>query len=428
MAPALHVRPPLRRLPAFAGGGVGGNDLALRSDRDAHASSGAEDTGVPMTPVRRVLLICEATGGGVGRHVLDLAEGGRALGIEVMVAYSPTRMEPGFARRLESLQGKGVEATSIPMPRGIDTPWRDVSAIRGLCGLVRRWAPDLLHGHSSKGGAYARIVGAVMGLPVAYTPNAFVFAAGVHSLTDRLYVLLERLMARVTDLLICVSESEREVALRNRIHARALQVICNGIDTPVARVTAERPRAGNGELAIISVGRLAPQKDPLLWARIAVALQHQVRPRPRMTWAGDGPLASEVANILGDGGREAGVLLGHRDDVPDLLSGADVFLMTSVYEGLPYALLEAMAAGVACIVRDSPGVTEVVEHDVSGLVIHGSKIDDYCEAIERVVADPALLQRLGRGAAMRVRGVYSRDAMVRRTVAAYGELLTATAG
>jgi glycosyltransferase involved in cell wall biosynthesis len=388
---------------------------ALAEPVDRH--EGVKPQHAPM----RILLVVEATEGGLGRHVLDLAEGLVEAKHAVLVAASPTRMEAGFRTRLSSLEARGVESRSIPMPRSVKNPLADLRALTAVTKVAREWRPDLIHGHSSKGGAYARQAGVLLGVPSAYTPNAFVFASGAQTLGARAFVFLERMLGRVTDLLLCVSESERAIALQHRIGADHVAMVPNGVELPTAAHQAGG--ASRRPLSVLSVGRLADQKDPLLWAEIVLEAARRAPGELQFRWAGEGPLRGEVEARLASGSAGTGVLLGHRTDVPDLLRATDVVLMTSRFEGLPYALLDAMALGAPCVARRCPGVTELLDRDDAGVLVTGTDPRAFVDALVGLARDPARRDRVGAAAREAVRARYSLDAMIRGTVDAYAAVL-----
>lgn len=154
----------------------------------------------------RVLLVTEPSGGGSGRHVIDLARELGELSHKVAVVYSPTRAEPTFVRELERLSLFAVEA--LPMRRAVG-PW-DISAARTLQEIIDRLGPfDVIHGHSSKAGALVRLV-APRGAARVYTPHAFrTMDPSTGTLARRVYGAAESILGRfVSDAIIAVSPEE----------------------------------------------------------------------------------------------------------------------------------------------------------------------------------------------------------------------------
>jgi glycosyltransferase involved in cell wall biosynthesis len=147
-------------------------------------------------------------------------------------------------------------------------------------------------------------------------------------------------------------------------------------------------------------------------------------PEATFVLAGDGPLRPRLEELARSLGLAERVLfLGHRDDVPALLASCDLFVLPSLYEGLPLSLLEAMASGRPAIATDVPGSNEVVHHAESGLLVPRADPLALADAIRRLLADPAAAERLARAGRARVDRDFSVERMVRGVEAVYDQLL-----
>ncbi len=310
----------------------------------------------------RVLLVLEASFAGAGRHVLDLAAGLLALGQEVHLVYSPRRMELEFGRELLALKAQGLVTVQVPMapepgPADLVSVWR-------VRRYLKRAGPfDVIHGHSSKGGAVARL--AAIGLEVRrlYTPHAFKTMDPTLSAAKRsLYGTAERLLARfATERLLLVSTDEARHARTQRMPTEKLKVIPNGTRVPddVPDRVLARARFGLREETVVLawVGRLAPQKAPERFVALVAALRAEM-PDLRALMLGYGELESRiVAQIracdLGS------ILQLHTDRRGwDAMAAADLFVLTSRYEAMPYVVLEAQALGVPVVATDVSGVRD----------------------------------------------------------------------
>ena len=223
------------------------------------------------TAPMKVVLVCEAAGGGVGKHVLDVAERLPSLGFDVLVAHSPRRAEPQFADRLSRHVSFGyrladVDVGRAPHPHDIIGTLQLRRAIRAFGGA------DVLHGHSAKGGALARLAQWRHARRVFYTPHAFYAQApSLPAAARLLYGLAERGLALATDRVIATSREELELARTLGIPAHKLTVLENGIDIrsddEIARARASaRVTLGieAAEVVVGFLGRLVPQKAPEL--------------------------------------------------------------------------------------------------------------------------------------------------------------------
>jgi glycosyltransferase involved in cell wall biosynthesis len=224
---------------------------------------------------------------------------------------------------------------------------------------------------------------------------------------------------------ICVSGTERDDLgwLPDKLAAK-LTVIHNGLALPPAPTRAHRAAAraalglSEATMAVLYLGQLEPRKDPLTALR-AAQRAHADDPRILLLVAGSGPSRGELEALAGDETR----VLGQRSDVTQLLTAADVFVMPSEREGLSYAVLEAMAHGVATVVSDGPGNPEAVGS--AGLVFGFGDAGRLAELLRGLAADPDRRAALGELGRERVATSFSAHEMMRRTARVYEAALTA---
>jgi glycosyltransferase involved in cell wall biosynthesis len=235
----------------------------------------------------------------------------------------------------------------------------------------------------------------------------------------------ERLVSSV-DCLVCVSEEARFSFVRAGVPPRKLRVIRNGILVPPSGPgrTETRVRLGlePGAPIVLTVGRFTEQKGhrDLLAAVPAVLIR---APRARFLWAGRGPLEEELRQRVRALGLEPHVLLlGQRDDAPDLMAAADLFVLPSLFEGLPLVVLEAMAAGLPVVGTRVCGNAEVIVDGVTGRLVPPGQPTALAEAVLQVIRQPDLAGRWGRAGRRRVEREFSARRMATETSALYDEL------
>lgn len=227
---------------------------------------------------------------------------------------------------------------------------------------------------------------------------------------------------------ICTSQAERDelLALAGEAAGERLHVVRNGIALPPPACAEVRAAAraelgvGAGTLCVLFLGELEARKRPL----DAVAAVQRARGGGAdvvLLVAGDGPQAPGVRARAGAGVRA----LGRRDDVPRLLAGADVLVMPSEREGLSFAVLEAMGAGLALVVSDGPGNPEAVGD--AGVVVPVGDVDALAGVLERLAARPLEVRRLGAAARQRIATTLTADALRAGVQAAYERAAAATA-
>ena len=370
----------------------------------------------------RVLQVCQPTVEGVAVHVEMLASELPARGVETAVACPPGPLA-------DHLLERGVPWIAVPMGRHVD-PAGDLRAVRRIVRTLRRAERagqgfDLVHAHSAKAGAVARLAALLARVPTVYTPHAWSFLAAGSRIERLLYRMVETVLSLVTRRIVCVSEGERE--LGRQVGARAkCTVIPNGIDPPAEALQNGNPRR-DGSVVVGTVGRLAPQKgiDLLLEAAFLVTSR---RPEVRFRIAGDGPSAAELharAEELGidDRARFDGLV----DGPWGVLRELDVFVLPSRWEGMPFTLLEAMSGGLPVVSFDVGGVRDLIIDERHGVVVAPGDVTGFAEAIVRYVDDPDQRRRTGRAARERVLQHFTFDRMVERNRELYLTAVTTRA-
>jgi len=205
------------------------------------------------------------------------------------------------------------------------------------------------------------------------------------------WALLRRITYPLADALVVQTAAVRNWGNRVALDRSRVHVIPNPVRS--MRVYA-RKRTGDACRTVVGVGRLIPAKgfDVLLraYAKIAPAF-----PEMKLVIAGEGPERERLealAHALGVAGQLT--LAGWLEEPGELLAAADIFVLSSRYEGFPNALLEAMACGVPVIATACTGASEIVTHEVDGLLVSLDAPDELARALQRLAADPALRERL----------------------------------
>jgi glycosyltransferase involved in cell wall biosynthesis len=286
-------------------------------------------------------------------------------------------------------------------------PLADARCLLRLTHLLRTEAFDVVHTHSSKAGLVGRLAARLAGAraTVVHHVHGWSFNPLQGEAGRRATVWLERLAARPGFLLLACSQATSAEGRRHRIgRDEDRRVVHYGIER--STLLRRRPRAAirrrmglaPRDLLVLQLGNLKPQKDPQTFARAAV-LAGRALPRARFWIAGDGPLRQETEALAASGGLgERFRVLGWRRDVPALLAAADVMVLTSRFEGLPLAVLRAMAAGLPVVATAVNGTPEAVRHGETGFLVAPEDPEGTAAAIVRLGRDPSLRRRLGRAA------------------------------
>jgi glycosyltransferase involved in cell wall biosynthesis len=377
-------------------------------------------------PGTRVVLVCEAAGGGVGKHVLDVAERLPAFGFNVLVAHCTRRAEPEFAERLSAHATHGYAVARVDVDRRPGP--RDVVGVMQLRRAVRRFGgADVLHGHSAKGGALARLARWRCARRVFYTPHAFYAQAPSLSATSRrVYGFAEQALSFATDRVIATSRDELGLARTLGIPARKLTVVENGIAVRTdADLLDARSRArtalgiGPEDRVVGFVGRLVPQKAPVL----AVEVFDRIRaahPETRFVLIGDGPDAPAVEQALRTARLDRRVRWIRRGVGSELLPGVDVLLVTSHYEGFSYVMLEALDSGCAIVTTPVGGARDCVVEGRNGTVVVSPTADTLAAAVSPFLGSDQR-RRLARAVSRERAREFDIERMVERLVMLYRE-------
>ncbi|HEX3031852.1 MAG TPA: glycosyltransferase family 4 protein [Bacillota bacterium] len=357
--------------------------------------------------------------GGATTYLLMLLEALKEQGWEVDYAGTP-------GKTLQVVRDSGYRVFPIPALQREIRPLKDWLALRQLRQVLRQEHYQVVHTHTSKGGFLGRLAARQEGIPaILHTVHGFAFHELSSTFQRKLYVRLEKTAARWCDRLITVNEEDRQQALKYHISdPDSVTTVYNGIDTRPFDGVAPSP----GEKPCLLVGmvaRLAPSKAPLDFVR-AAALVLNHRQDVKFLLIGDGPLQSELefeVSLLGL--RDRILFTGFREDVPNLLADLDVFVLTTLWEGLPISLLEAMAMAKPVVSTRVRGPREVVEHGVSGYLVPPGDTLAMSEAILELLENPALCFRMGQAGRRLIDSRFHRSAMLNHTLQVYREVLKA---
>ncbi len=323
--------------------------------------------------------------------------------------------------------GRLLHARSLVRPV---SPLKDLSAFFELRGLLKELKPDVVHTHSSKAGILGRLAAAAAGVPaVVHTFHGFGFHPRQNFLKRGLYVFLEKCCASLSDALVFVSRSNMETARAAGIGVPArYRLIRSGVKLGRYPAKADRQAKrrelglSGGDTVVISIGNAKPQKNPwdFLEAAARLAPKH---PAARFVFVGGGEALEALRAAAKNRGLEKTCLFtGWRDDTAELLAAADIFALTSLWEGLPRALVEAMKTGLPSVCYATDGVTDILRDGENGFVVPQGGLDAFCSALDSLLGDSALRARLAAAAAGADLAEFDIDFMVRQQEELYEQL------
>lgn len=353
-------------------------------------------------PPMNILQVVEACGAGVGRHVSGLCGDLASRGHRVTVAYAPHRLDDSFRKFLTEQRG-GIRFVPLDVGRKV-SPASDLRGLLRLLRLARREGDfDVIHGHSSKGGALGRVAGKLSGVPTAYTPNSVIMASpNLSRKALAFYTLVERALGHLaTSRFIAVAEDERALAAKLKlIPGNRISVIGNAVaeqyfegfsGIPPDESIYDRP------LTFGSAIRFSEQKAPGNMVEAFIRMSRRLPETPaRLVIAGDGELFEEVEKRARESGFADRISLpGWMPDAMELLRETDVFVISSLYEGLSFSTIEAMAARKPVVSTDVFGTRETVRRIPGNVLVPVGDVEALARGMERMatLSKPGSLRR-----------------------------------
>ncbi len=357
----------------------------------------------------RVVLVVGTISGGTGSHAVMLAAGGLAVSVA-----GPASARPQFT---------GTAAAFWPVDIG-DRPRlvADLTAVAALRRQLRLAAPDVVHAHGLRAGAFAALALALTGRPRPALLVTVHNAAPSGRAAGAVYWILELIVARRATAVLCAS-ADLVAQMRRRGARDTGQAVVAA--QPAARpaeaaVRAARAAIGTGPgPVLLTVARLAAQKGLDVLLDAAVTWQHR-DPVPVLAIAGAGPLAGELSARAARQ-QLAVVLLGHRDDVPALLAAADVVVVPSRWEARALIVQEALRAGKPIVATRVGGIPDLTEPG-GALLVPPDDPGALAAAVRSVLDDQELARRLSASARARADALPTESDALTAAVAAYQRL------
>lgn len=351
--------------------------------------------------------------GGAQKHVTDLASHFSIEGNDVLII---TGSKGSFC---DVLINAGVEVKVIESINREILPIKDIKSIFYIRALLKNWRADVVSCHSSKAGVLGRISAFLAGVPVIYTAHGWSFADGTPERSKKIYIFIERLIAYITDFIINVSQADRCLALASGVgDAERSCTIYNGISLPLAPYRREPdPDERTKKVRVIMVARFGPQKDHETFIRALRICESLAQLEVLLIGGGDDRQVRSLITTLSLEKHVA--ILGERDNVSDMLSQSDIFVLSSNWEGLPYSIIEAQAHGLPVIATNVGGVSEIIDHETTGYLINRRDYQAMANYIDLLAQSKERRRRIGSQAHL-----YAKDTFgIERMYKAYAEVI-----
>jgi glycosyltransferase involved in cell wall biosynthesis len=375
----------------------------------------------------RVLLLRSSAGfHGPERQMLQLAKHMRREGfqLEILALYRRNEAMPLIHPLIERARNHGLNAEQLEGKAKLSP--KDVLYI---AQRLKSGQFSLIHTHGYK----ANILG---GMAAKLAGVKSVATVHLHTETTyrlRLYKIIDLLALRFFPKVIAVSENLRQYLIANGLPPKKVVTIHNAVDLEIFasgvsfcndKALKNRLGIGSDQYIVSIIGRLTSQKGHRYFLESAKRIL-EVLPETRFLIVGDGPLREELEGLsLSLGVAQAVCFLGYQQDIATLMGISDVIVMSSLKEGLPYVLLEALALARPVVGTQVGGIPEVIKHGETGLLVPPKDSKGLAEAIIRVLRNPEEAARLGERGRKLVSREFNVETMVRKTAAVYAEVLS----
>lgn len=345
--------------------------------------------------------------------------------------FESTVICPPDGPLVEDLKKLGVPAITIEIERYGFSLLKDIHAFLEILQVVKRGDFHIIHSHGSKSGLYNRIATKIAGVPLSiHTVHLFSFHESQNPVLNKFFVICERVMAKMTDHIITVSKHLQMQAVSLKIaELTKITAIPNGV--PLARFGNAAPTkilerhvdVEESAPVIGTVGRLVEQKGHKDLLEAFQNVQKRI-PRTKLVLVGDGPLrqrlerlakALEIRNCV--------QFLGTQRNVEDILKTFSIFVLPSYWEGLPLALMEAMASGIPVVATDIAAHREIVTHEENGVLTPVGEPKRLADSIIYVLSNPEKAHLMGANARQTIFEKHDETLMVRAIQETYMKLL-----
>ena len=367
-----------------------------------------------------VLIITRLDRGGSAELTQQLAAGLVQRGYRVSLISGNTT-EPAWDPRQYAIRN-GFDLFFIKdLIRSVH-PVCDLKVLGQLYRLLIHLRPDIVHSNSSKAGILGRLAARLAGVAhIIHSPHGHIFYGYYSAWVSRIFILLEKWVAHWTDKILNLTEIGRRDHIRAKIAPPQKFVVSYcGVDLEPFRSISQQKRP-NHRLRICWIGRLVPIKNVQLLLKAAAILeQRDVHLCYQII--GDGEQRSETEQMAHSLQLTDISFLGYRQDIPKLLSQADIFVLTSLNEGFGRVIVEAMASGLPIVATRVGGVPELIRNGYNGYLVESEKAAELADVLEKLEKHPRTRKLFGQRN-NKMAGFYSVHTYISRVTNVYSSLL-----
>ncbi len=351
---------------------------------------------------------------------MDLG-GAQEVALETARRLDPARFEvtllagPGGRLDGAAAQALGPRFATLDALVHPISPFKDLIAFFQLARYFYKNRTDIVHTHSSKAGLIGRAAAWAAGVPhIVHTVHGWSFHDEMKNPLRAAFIWMERRLASVTDVLAVVAESCRHKGLLNGV-AGNYRLLRAAVDLGA---WSKVRRRGAG-LTVGCIANCKEQKNPLDFVRCAALVLKQA-PKARFIYVGDGPLRARAEALAGELGLARQLRFpGWVDDPRAMAAGFDVFLLTSLWEGLPCVFPQVLAMGIPVVATNVDGAPEIIREGKNGYLCAPGDVEALADRVTLLLKNPALRRRMGTAARKGLSKEFGFPDMVKQTAAIY---------
>jgi glycosyltransferase involved in cell wall biosynthesis len=309
---------------------------------------------------------------------------------------------------------------------------KDLKAFFDIKKLIKKSKPLIVHTHSSKAGLLGRLAAKLAGVSIiVHTPHGHVFLGYFGPIKTRIFIILEKLASRITDKIVALTNREKEDHINLGIaNENKFVVIPSGVElkkfkeVPYNEKQNFKKELGIPENSLVvgTTGRLVPVKGPEFLIEAAKYIIPKY-PNTYFLFVGDGHLKKNLEKKASNLGIEKNIIfLGWRNDIAEIISVYDIFVLPSLNEGMGRVLVEAMALGKPIVASNAGGIPDLVTHGKNGFLVPPKNPGQLAKYIQILLEDRERRERMGKAGKEMVEN-FSKEKMVEKIAELYKELI-----
>ena len=341
-----------------------------------------------MNEKEKVIVHIAQSAGGVKEYLYMLLKNMNPKYINILI------LSEEYKKYQKEFEKVSQDIYYVPMTRDVSIV-KDIKAIINVKKILKNIHPNIVYCHSSKAGAIGRIALLLnRKIKVIYNAHGWYFNAEIPKVKKKIFAFIERMLAKKTNIIINISESELESALNYKIAKKEKMLIIKNcidfekykIDLKQARIISRKQyNIEDNEILIGTVGRIAKQKNPLLMYRAFKKINEKY-PNTKLIYVGDGNLKEELLkNVQNDNLTDKVIITGWVEKTQNVIPAIDIAVLPSKWEGFGLVLIEYMLCDKAIVASATGGILDIIKDDENGLLFKNDDENSLYEKIELLI-------------------------------------------